>query len=104
MINSGWSGQGYTGTNVDLIAPAGDDLRIVFSTNIGGENRDPQDSYTTVLWSYTSEIRFVRGANPAYDDIQLRTSGTHQVDRQIVAFDEAHVFVFNGQEYVEAAP
>lgn len=70
------------GTWTTLLIPVNGDVKEVFSAQIAADDKGacgpgPEDEIA--CYSSKMSLRFVRGNNPDYDDIELRLSGTDRV-------------------------
>jgi hypothetical protein len=106
LVRGGRSGMGWGLMTGNILAIVDNRFQLVLSAPLSegcyGCIAGPQYD-----WEYTGSLRFSRGRQSEFDDIHLHLAGTRAVvgqNKQIVAVDETHVFVFNGREYVEAAP
>lgn len=112
LIESGSSGQGYTDTGKGLLAynlklKTWKDLGFVQtgSDNAGACDDSPQpaDSVLSACWAFTGEITLTKsGKNSDFPDLLVKEKGTSSDDNNKIVPVSDRLYVFNGEQYVEA--
>lgn len=112
LIDSGSTGQGYTDEGKGLLVfnpklKIWKDLGFVQTggDNAGAcdDNPQPADSLLSACWAFTGEITLTKsGKNPDFPDLLIKHKGTTSDDNNKIIPVSDRLYVFNGEQYVEA--
>jgi hypothetical protein len=111
LIDSGFSGQGYTEEGKGLFSfnfnnKTWKNLGFV---QTGGDNEGtcsdhpaPDESFIHACWSFSGEITLAKtGKNPDYPDLLVKRRGTTSDDNNKIIPARDQLYTFNGEQYVE---
>ena len=75
-LRTTYTGQGETTTWASILAPWKGEIREALNIEIASAYDDCRDGGATPCYRHRRIIKFVKGADPAYEDIVLTRSGT----------------------------
>jgi hypothetical protein len=112
LFETGSTGQGYSETGKGLFSynVANKQWKDLGFIQTGGDNAgacddspQPADSLLSACWQFSGEITLTKaGQNPAYPDLLVKQKGTTSDDNNKIVPISDHLYVFNGEQYVEA--
>ena len=98
-LDVSYSQMGITYVYHYLIAEAGDQIRLIFSSKMSGENpfcEDPAD-----CWKFDTTYDYTLSENQEYYDIQVRRYGSDYLENGVSDVTGEELYRFNGQEYMQ---
>jgi hypothetical protein len=112
LFETGSTGQGYSETGKGLFSynVANKEWKDLGFIQTGGDNAgacddspQPADSVLSACWQFSGEITLTKaGQNPAYPDLLVKQKGTTSDDNNKIVPVSDRLYVFNGEQYVEA--
>jgi hypothetical protein len=110
LIDSGFSGQGYTEEGKGLFSfnPKTKTWKDLGFVQTGGDNGGacddepkPKDDLLSACWEFTGEISLSKtGKNPDYPDLVVKHKGTTSSDNNKILPVRDRRYVFNGEQYI----
>lgn len=101
-FQAGGMGQGITNEAVVVIADVGESLREVLTVDeFGGDNSGACGEGLATCYSFSSKLEFVPGANSAYYDARVTTTGTKEdKDGAVRRANAVKKYTFTDGKYV----
>lgn len=94
-----FSGGGGAETRVVLYAEIAGKLSEILNVHIATEFYPLDPNYVPPLPNYASRLKFIRGTNSVYDDIELHTADLEQVNGVETIVENVKILVFDGSQY-----
>jgi len=98
LFNDSYVENNRSGERIVLISEAENSLRVVLAVETAVTHFE-EGGDGDIAWAYESDLSFIEGDNPEYDDVQITTHGSRPIEGVITKFEKVKTYTFGRRDY-----